>query len=569
MKTITFSLCCIFALGSILIYPSYQILLAQQMSSSGTIKTGIWKNDSIKYVDRELAVFLKGGVSHLDAAASLSSYPVRIRRDFDSTGFGEITILDNTDALSFIDVLAGDPYIETAIPIQVGEIDCDATHPSDPYFQNGTQWALSKIYICEAWDISQGSSSMIISILDTGIPLSNATTLSHPDLDAASRYIIGPDYVFGREGMADNHNYSKDENGHGTHVTGIAAAESDNGIGIAGVDRQCRVLCIQAADSFGLIRNDSFYDAVRYAVDNGARVINYSASFGRQEPLLENAVIYAESHDVVLVSTSGSRGFPTIWWPAAFSATHCNVIAVGATDHTDTKAQYSHYGPALDIMAPGGYGEVPNADDIASTWPTYPVNGTPGPISSGYAYYYGTSMAAPMVTGVASLLRSYYPAKTASDIRDLIRYTADKVSGMNGSYRTNEYGYGRLNAYSALSTLPNSPIPYAPANVAASNCYYTPHQHYHACLSWQANTSNESNGIYVKGYKIYRKINNGSWSVRATVCQSTTSWQDGETVVAYPKNGSVYHIYDVNQYFRPGIGSVEHSFTHFWLSSPV
>jgi len=337
--------------------------------------------------------------------------------------------------------------------------------PNDPFFLDGHQWALwnwgqnppagtsgADINMRNAWEITRGNSSITIAVLDTGIPLVNGS-LSHPDLNDPNKFILGADFVDDPvDGVRDN-------SGHGTHVTGIISAETDNGEGIAGVAGNCRVLAIQVFDANGYGSDAAFYNGVIYAVDNGAKVINYSGGGQYSSSTKELAVQYANNNNVVLVASAGNSCGGSVRYPAAYSVLgYTNIIAVSATNHNDVITEYSNMGPEINVSAPGGHGTTNvcqtgyvyyDSDDLYSTTPNYPFNFQTGhpEITQNYGYLAGTSMAAAHVSGVAALLRSINSALWASEIRYIIETTAiDKgPAGFD-----NTYGYGRINAYQAL-----------------------------------------------------------------------------------------------------------------------
>lgn len=339
--------------------------------------------------------------------------------------------------------------------------------PNDPYF-NGTspatypyQWALrntgqvppggtsgADIHATDAWDITTGSSSVIVGVLDSGIPMLNGS-LSHPDLDDPNKIVLGANYAGGSEGVRDLF-------GHGTHAAGIAAAETNNGTGIAGVAWNCKIMVIRVFDANGGGYDSYFYNGVHYAVDYVRNnptykiVINYSGE-GGVSSVLESAVSYANTYGVTIVASAGNDYGGAVKYPAAYSSSYPNVVAVSATDQNDVVSSYSNAGPQINVSAPGGYGGSFNADDIYSTTPNYSFNlGTLYGVSQNYGYLAGTSMAAPHVSGTVALMLSINPNLTPSQIRSILQSTATKVSGMGGQNFTYQYGYGRLNAGMAV-----------------------------------------------------------------------------------------------------------------------
>jgi thermitase len=210
---------------------------------------------------------------------------------------------------------------------------------------------------------------------------------------------------------------------HGTLVAGIAAATTNNGLGMAGTCGGCslyNVKVVRDADGIGF---DSWIaDGIIWAADNGAQVINMSLWKSYAPQVVADAVTYAWVKDVVLVSIAGNAGTTAMSWPGAFD----NVIAVAATDRLDQRALFSSFGTWVEVAAPGL--------DILTTDP-----------GGGYGYAYGTSMAAPFVSGLAGLIWSSGRCSAASSknacVRDRIQDRADPILGTGLAWR-----YGRINA---------------------------------------------------------------------------------------------------------------------------
>ena len=206
------------------------------------------------------------------------------------------------------------------------------TFPNDPNFSN--QYGLTAIHAPQGWDTTTGSAAVIIAIIDTGVDL------THPDL--AGKIVAGYDFVNG-DAVPD------DDNGHGTHVAGIAAASSNNGAGVAGVSWGARIMPIKVLNSGA---GGSFANAasgIIWATDHGAQIINLSLGGSSNSSIFQNAIDYAYAHGVTLVAASGNSGNGTILYPARYP----NVIAVGATDLNNNLAVFSNYGAELDVVAPG------------------------------------------------------------------------------------------------------------------------------------------------------------------------------------------------------------------------
>jgi thermitase len=300
-----------------------------------------------------------------------------------------------------ITLLKEDPNVVYAEPNYIRSV---CVTPNDPKFS--WQWGLSKISAEPAWDIEKGRGSVIIAIVDTGIDY------NHEDL--SGKVIKGYDFVNSDTDPADDH-------GHGTHIAGIAGAVTNNGIGVAGLAWNCKLLAIKCLNSEGKETDDSCARAVQYAADYGADVINMSWGGTDHSETLKTACDYAYNRGCLLVAAAGNDGEDVKYYPAAYS----NVIAVAATDSSDKKAWFSNYGDWIDVAAPG--------DDIYSTEP-----------GNDYWYDSGTSQATPYVAALCALLFSKHPSWTNTQVAERIKEKAEDIG--------DGLGAGRINAYRALST---------------------------------------------------------------------------------------------------------------------
>ncbi len=321
--------------------------------------------------------------------------------------------------------------------------------PNDPYYAD-YQWNLRKVRLPQAWGISVGSSDPLVAVVDTGIDN------GHPDL--AGKVVGGYDFIHGNATIMD-------DNGHGTHVAGLIAAATNNGLGVAGVAWNAQLLAIKVLDNTGVGPVSTIANGIIWAADHDARIINMSLGTTTSNMALQAAITHAASADAVLVASAGNQyadGNPVIY-PAAYA----NVIAVGATGDTDEHAGYSETGSYLDLVAPGG-NPVNNADTnrlhwIYSTyWRSAPGGGAP---TTGYMALAGTSQAAPHVAGLAALILSVQPGLTATQVETIMRSTAVDLGGAG---RDDVFGYGRIDALPALQTAVSSARPPAgPAEPAA------------------------------------------------------------------------------------------------------
>lgn len=285
--------------------------------------------------------------------------------------------------------------------------------PNDPMF--GNQWHLSKIAAPSAWDVTTGSNTVIVAVLDTGIQM------NHPDLQG--RILPGWDYV-------NNDSDPSDDHGHGTATAGAASAVGNNGVGITGVAVTANILPYKVLSA----SNNSYYSHVASAIiaaaDQGARVINMSLGGSSSSSTLQSAVTYAWNRGSVVVAAAGNSGSSAPMYPAACT----NALAVSATTASDDRATWSSYGSHVRISAPG--------EGILTTH-----------LGSSYASWSGTSFSAPIVSGVAALIAARRPELSNTDIVNALLQGADDL-GTAG--RDDFYGYGRVNASKALQVALNT-----------------------------------------------------------------------------------------------------------------
>ncbi|MFZ9858699.1 MAG: S8 family serine peptidase [Roseiflexaceae bacterium] len=315
----------------------------------------------------------------------------------------------------YTDITSVTSWINEYVPIITPTVDEGVP---DPMF--GDQWGLANaddtdIDVTEAWAVSRGAASTMIAVIDTGV------ALAHPDL-AGARLRTDIDYDF-----INSDNNADDDNGHGTHVAGIVAASTDNGIGVAGICADCEILPVKVLDAEGSGAVSTIAQGLRYAADQGADIANMSLGMDPNcgcSETLANAINYAYERGMFMIAAAGNDGIDKIGYPASSS----RVLAVGATDISGERAYFSNYGTQLDIVAPG--------HDIWSTYTT-----------PEYDELSGTSMASPMVAGVAGLALSAR-GMSQPQLWWLLKNATDAT--VPGAF-DNELGYGRINAFSAVT----------------------------------------------------------------------------------------------------------------------
>ena len=296
--------------------------------------------------------------------------------------------------------------------------------PNDP--QLPEQWNLAAVRAPQAWDITRSAPSITVAVIDSGI---DAT---HPQL--AGKLVGGYDVTTDTPlGTGDS-----DRVGHGTAVAGIIAARTNDGAGLAGLGFDTTVMPVKAGDEDGPTNAD-VAEAIYWAVDHGARIVNMSLGDCAPSSVIEDAVDYAESKGVLLVASAGNDGPGA---PATYPAAYPSVIAVGATGHDGAIAEYSNTGAFVDIVAPGGTGDGEPSHSIPVLEP-----------GGGEAAYDGTSFSAPHVAAAAALVLSTNAGAPLDYLRNQLLTTARDL-GAPG--RDDVYGVGLLDAARAVGNAPPS-----------------------------------------------------------------------------------------------------------------
>lgn len=320
---------------------------------------------------------------------------------------------------------------------------------------NGGQWYLHRIKAQAAWDISTGSSAITVAIVD------DAVKADHPDL--APSIWVNTDEIPNNNIDDDGNGYVDDVNGydvadddnivlpniaamsHGTHVAGISGAATNNGVGIASIGYNLKIIPVKSSNQQSVVTNG--YDGIIYAADVGADVINMSWGGSGGGQTGQNIINYAVNRGCIMVAAAGNDNVTTAFYPANYT----NVISVASTTTTDAKSSFSNYGNWIDISAPGSA--------IRSTYITSAGGNT-------YANLQGTSMASPLVAGLCGLMLSLNPNLTRPQLENCLYTTADPVTS-----NTNQMGAGRIDAEGAmqcvLATVAAPPVSVINSNVSS------------------------------------------------------------------------------------------------------
>ena len=409
--------------------------------------------------------------------------------------------------------------------------------PDDYYYTEGLQWApdndgsfylnlwgpfLGTLFPIKAgadidanlaWDITTGSSDVIVAVIDTGVDY------NHEDLAGNMWSNTGSSSgVHGYDFYNDDNN-PMDEHGHGTHVAGTICAQGNNQVGVAGVAWQCQIMALRFLGADGSGYTSDAISALEYAVENGAKISNNSWG---GEPEFSNglyaAIQSAATIGHLFIAAAGNGGSDGIGdnndstadYPSSFDLD--NIISVASTNANDDLSSFSNYGSSrVDLGAPG--------EDIVSTYT----------IAGDYEIASGTSMAAPHVAGVAVLVASMHPEWGYADIKNRILSTTRPLTSLAGKTVTG----GVLNALNAVQE--PATLPTAPTSLSATAVSDT-----EIMLTWQDNSNNE------QGFRIERDSGSG-WEVDfASVEANVTTYSDTGLT---PES---YHSYQVVAYNEVG-----------------
>ena len=411
------------------------------------------------YVPGELLIKYKPEVRSATAAYYQTQYEVTTMKSFNAIGVDHVKLPQTMTVEGALEVFQSGPNVEYAEP---NYYRYATGTPNDAYF--GLLWGMHKtgqsvngtagtpdadIDAPEAWDITTGSSSVVVAVVDSGVSTlsvvndlsgniwSNPGEIPENGIDDDSNGyvddVVGWDFVF-------DDNSPNDANGHGTHVAGTVAAVGNNSTGVTGVSWSTKIMALRFLDAGGSGSTSDAISAILYANAKGAHVINNSWGGGGYNQSLKDAI---DASSAVVVCAAGNGGSDLIgddndavpFYPSSYTSS--NLIAVAATDQNDNRASFSNYGPtSVDVAAPGV--------NILSTLST-----------GGYGYLAGTSMAAPHVAGLAALIHTVSSSASsgnrtlaATDIIQTIKDTVDSLSSLSGVIATG----GRINAYTAVSS---------------------------------------------------------------------------------------------------------------------
>jgi thermitase len=391
-------------------------------------------------VEDEILVKFKAGANA--SAAALAGYGAAALPAPELAKIGvQLLKVPRGKVLDTLAALQPNPQIEFSEPNYLVEAaeTVTPTIPDDPYW--GSQWGPPDIQAPLAWSVTTGTASVTIAVIDTGVDLThpdlapniwtNAGELGRDAFDNDKRTNGEDDdqdgYVDDWHGwnFVAGTNNPQDDQGHGTHVSGITAAVGNNGLGVAGMAWGARIMALKILNSSGNGSTSDLASAMIFATDHGAQIINLSLGDTVPDPVMEDAVNYAYLRGVIVMAAAGNAGVGSILYPAAYP----NAIAVASVDAGNSRSYFSNYGPQMDLAAPGS--------SIYSTC-----------LGGIYCYKSGTSMATPYVSGVAALLASQPTFNTPGKIRSALEQTALDLGPAGWDP---QFGFGLVQAYAALN----------------------------------------------------------------------------------------------------------------------
>jgi thermitase len=383
------------------------------LASNAPASPGSNNHQPINHIPNQILVQFNDSVSRANLNEHFDAIKAKERARIENINAVLVDVAEG-EMESAIDYLRNQTNIKAAEPNYI--VTAQETIPNDPAWD--LQYGLRNIRAPQGWSYSTGTGWVTIAIIDSGVDR------FHPDL--VTKTLAGYDFV-------NNDNDPQDDYGHGTHVAGIAAAASNNGIGIAGASWGAQIMPIKVLNASGNGTYANVANGIIWAVDNGAQVINLSLGGPAYSAILESAVDYAFQRGVVLVAASGNAGGSSVYYPARYT----QVIAVGATDSSNQRGAFSNFGDGMEVVAPGVA--------IYST-----------ELGGGYSYRNGTSMAAPFVSGLAAILIGQPGNYNAGLVREQIRSSAlDLGSPGWDAY----YGHGLIQMDAALALVPATPTP--------------------------------------------------------------------------------------------------------------
>ncbi|HET6582955.1 MAG TPA: S8 family peptidase [Nannocystaceae bacterium] len=351
------------------------------------------------------------------------------------------SIADIAASLAGESLLEGvEPELVYALPDEGGSF-ADAPLPAkkprveinDPMYP--LQWHMEQIHAPEAWAVTRGE-GIVVAVIDTGVAWKDATGVKRlPDMNG-TEFVKGESFISGLPEGLDDH-------AHGSHVAGTIAQTTNNGIGVAGVAHGAKIMPLKVLSKDGRGSVPGIANAIRYAADHGAKVINMSLGGPLPSKVLAKAIEYAHGKGVVTVCAAGNEHRSRVGYPAANKF----AIAVSATDYERNLTFYSNWGKDIDVAAPGG---DTRSDKNGDGHPDGVLQNTiriGKPMENDYLWFQGTSMASPHAAGVAALVMAS-GVTNPDEVERVMKATAKHPTGAKWDEK---YGAGIIDASAAVT----------------------------------------------------------------------------------------------------------------------
>jgi len=412
--------------------------------------------------DRSMLMSVGDGALRLNALSAFGIQAAPPRRDG--------VLQRKRETLEVIKALRNRDDIKSARPNYIRQ---PLLTPDDNFYS--FQWHYPQINLPQTWEVETGAEDVIVAVIDTGV------LLNHPDLQG--KLVKGYDFIRSAASAADGDGIDNDPddvgddaNGnssfHGTHVSGTIAAATNNSTGVAGIAWNSKVMPLRALGRLGGTDYD-IEQAVRYAAqlpnDSGtippqkADVINLSLGGPTNNTTASTAFRLARDAGVIVVAAAGNSGDDGFSYPASLDG----VVSVSAVGINQNIASYSNFGTTIDVAAPGGAFTDLNGDGFNDGVLSTAASDANGTIEFGYAFYQGTSMAAPHIAGIAALMRSVNSQLSPADF-DRLLSSGVMTKDLGASGRDDQYGYGLIDAYRAVNAAKSlAGIPLEPRNPIA------------------------------------------------------------------------------------------------------